>query len=80
MAATNSITVPIVQVNSIHQASVTMYFPATGLLVQPATGTTPQGATILSSIQIVGLKDRTDGTPTFYSTLSASAISVLQNS
>lgn len=77
--ATNSITIPVVQVNSNPQASVTMFFPSTGLLVQPSTGTTPAGATILSSIQIVGLKDRTDGTPTFFSTLTASAINVLQN-
>ena len=79
MAATNSITIPVVQINSNPQASVTTYFPSTGLLVQPATGSTPLGATIASSIQIIGLQDRTNGTPIFYSTLTASAINVLQN-
>lgn len=77
--ATNSIAIPIVQINSNVQAAATMYFPSTGLLVQSATGTTSLGGVILSSIQITGLQDRTNGTPIFYSTLTAAAINVLQN-
>ena len=77
--ATNSIAIPIVQINSNPQSAVTCYFPSTGLIVQPATGTTPLGGVILSSIQSVHLKDRLDGSPVFYSTLTASAINVLQN-
>ena len=77
--ATNSIAIPVVQVNSQPQAVATVYFPSTGLIVQSATGTTPQGGVILASVQSVHLRDRLDGSPIFYSTLTPSAINVLQN-
>ena len=77
--ATNSIAIPVVQINSNAQAVATCYFPSTGLIVQTAAGTTSLGGVILSSIQSVHLRDRLDGSPIFFSTLTASAISVLQN-